>query len=381
MLATHALAAGRVAIELLAPNRELGYRPRAVLEPFRVAERREYPLGAIARAHDAVHHHDALESVDPDSKLVRTAAGHKIAYDALLIAVGARMTPGPPGMVTFSDEDVDRFAEVVDDVRAARADRLAFVVPPGSTWSLPLYELALMTSYEARVPDAPRLRLTLITPEDEPLALFGHRAAGAVARLLQERAIEIRAGAYVDEVRDAGGEASELALRPGGERLTFDRVITLPRLGGPRILGLPSDPEGFIPTDDHGAVAGVDGCFAAGDATSFPVKQGGIATQQADAAAEAIAAVAGAEVEPRPFRPVLRGLLITSAEPRYLRQAISGGEGETSIASSHLLWWPSAKIAGRFLAPYLARVDASLETAVEPSGPDVVSIDVELRDL
>ena len=40
----------------------------------------------------------------------------------------------------------------------------------------------------------------------------------------------------------------------------------------------------------------MEGVYAAGDITTFPVKQGGIATQQADAAAEAIAAELGADV-------------------------------------------------------------------------------------
>ena len=36
--------------------------------------------------------------------------------------------------------------------------------------------------------------------------------------------------------------------------------------------------------------------YAAGDASDFPIKHGGLASQQADAAAEAIAALAGADV-------------------------------------------------------------------------------------
>ena len=51
--------------------------------------------------------------------------------------------------------------------------------------------------------------------------------------------------------------------------------------------------------------------FAAGDIANFPIKQGGLAAQQADAAAEAIAAEAGAQVDPQPFKPVLRGILLT----------------------------------------------------------------------
>jgi sulfide:quinone oxidoreductase len=60
--------------------------------------------------------------------------------------------------------------------------------------------------------------------------------------------------------------------------------------------------------------------------TQFPLKQGGIATQQADVAAASIAAHAGADIEPHPFRPVLRGLLLTGMTPRYL--------AERTIASS-----------------------------------------------
>ena len=63
------------------------------------------------------------------------------------------------------------------------------------------------------------------------------------------------------------------------------------------------DRSGFLPTDEHGRVGGTVGVYAAGDATSFPIKQGGIAAQQADAVAECIAAGAGAPLETTPFRP------------------------------------------------------------------------------
>jgi sulfide:quinone oxidoreductase len=106
--------------------------------------------------------------------------------------------------------------------------------------------------------------------------------------------------------------------------------------------------------------------FAAGDATTFPLKQGGLATQQADAAAEAIAAELGVAVEPVPFRPVLRGLLMTGGAPLYLRSRLSPvGEPQSSTArrtrrrpasavSRRALWWPPGKIAGRYLAPLQA---------------------------
>jgi sulfide:quinone oxidoreductase len=129
-------------------------------------------------------------------------------------------------------------------------------------------------------------------------------------------------------------------------------VVALPRLYVPPIDGVPQTDEGFVPVDAHCRVAGLSRVWAAGDVTSFPVKQGGLAAQQADAAASAIAALAGAEVEPQPFRPVLRGALLTGHAPLYLRADPVGGSD--SRAAPAALWWPPSKIAGRLLAPYLA---------------------------
>jgi sulfide:quinone oxidoreductase len=84
------------------------------------------------------------------------------------------------------------------------------------------------------------------------------------------------------------------------------------------------------------------------------VKQGGLACQQADAAAESIAAQAGVSIEPSPFKPVLRGKLLTGSKPLYLRNDISGTAGDDSTSSGLTLWWPPGKVAGAYLAPYLA---------------------------
>jgi sulfide:quinone oxidoreductase len=92
--------------------------------------------------------------------------------------------------------------------------------------------------------------------------------------------------------------------------------------------------------------------YAVGDATAFPIKQGGLACQQADAVAESIATAAGAPVQPTRFRPVLRGKLMTGGRDRFLRYGLAGGQGVGEV-SMQPLWWPPSKVAGRYLAPYL----------------------------
>jgi NADH dehydrogenase FAD-containing subunit len=137
-------------------------------------------------------------------------------------------------------------------------------------------------------------------------------------------------------------------------------AVALPRLTGPHLAGLPADGEGFVPVDEHGRVPGVPGVYAAGDVTTRPLKQGGLACQQADVAAGAIAAAAGAPVHPEPYRPVLRALLLTGGRPWYLRHAPGGA----SLAADDAPWWPPHKIAGRELSPYL---EAHPELRLEPT--------------
>lgn len=377
-LALRELAGDRVSVELLAPEPHFWYRPLAVAEPFKLEEVRRFELPALASAAGATFTLGALASVDVDRHVALTAAGAEIPYDALLIACGTLAEPAIHGALTFrGPADTERFERLLARIHGGEVRRVAFAVPWGAAWSLPLYELALLTALDVAAFGVRGVELALVTPEDEPLRLFGQEASDAVRGLLDERAIAVHTRSYPVNFRDG-----ELMLVPEGS-VSADRVVALPRLRGPRIDGVPQTRGGFISVDLHGRVSGVPDVFAAGDITNFPVKQGGIAAQQAEAAAEAIAAAAGAELTPRPFRPVLRGLLLTGSVPRYLRREITGGFGETSSVSREPLWWPPAKIVGRYIAPFLATL-AEVETPKEaPSGPGAVPVEVELeaRDL
>ena len=205
-----------------------------------------------------------------------------------------------------------------------------------------------MTAAHGAERGVPNLQLSVVTPEQQPLELFGPPASIAVADLLGERGISFHGGRHPAEVRPG-----ELITVPAGS-VRAERVVSLPRQRGPFLPGLPHDQDGFIPTDLHGLVSGQEDVYAAGDATTSPIKQGGVAAQQADAAAEAIAARIGAPVVPRPFRPVVRGLLLTGRSPQFIRAEVAGGPDQPPEASLQPLWWPPSKIAARWLAPYLA---------------------------
>jgi sulfide:quinone oxidoreductase len=341
--ALRALAGPLPHITLLAPETKMTQRPASVAAPFGFGAPGPLPLDEIARRAPFELRVGSLAEVDPGTYTVRTDWNETIPYDTLIVAVGARPSAAVEGAITFTGPaEAAKVAEAVEE-----ADRIAFVQPSASGWSLPVYELAIMAAVQR-----PAASITVVTAETAPLWVFGEQAGAAVRKLLADRRISLRTA-----TRAVAARAGRLELG-GGDSIPADAVVALPRLTGPAIDGLPHDSDGFIPVDAHGAVRGLASVFAAGDATAFPLKQGGLAAQQADAVAEAIAARLGAPVVAEPFRPVLRGLLLTGGAPLYLRAEL-GGEGmarrlPVTAVSQRALWWPPTKVAGRYLAPLLA---------------------------
>jgi len=373
-IALRDLAPHLVDVELLAPEHEFWYRPLAVAEPFGLARVVRFELGDLASSMDATFSLGALVSVDADAHTVTTSHGQEIEYDTLVLACGARPVPALEGALTFrGPADSETFRRLLADVQAGAVESIAFVLPASVTWGLPLYELALLTATYLERQGIRSVELTFVTHEPEPLALFGGDASHAVRDVLEEKGIELVTGTHASS-RGSG----ELMIVPGGE-LEADRIVALPRLVGPAITGLPHDRDGFVSTDPYGRVVGVHDVYAAGDATTFPVKQGGLATQQADAVARSIAAKAGADVAPEPFHPVLKGLLLTGGPSAYLRSELGGGHGDTAMVSGEALWWPPAKIVGHYLAPFLAVRDEI--DLLPPERPGSVPVRVDLTEL
>jgi sulfide:quinone oxidoreductase len=351
MLALRDLCGDRAEIELHAPRQEFLYRPLAVTEPFGMGRVLKFDLQGLAKRCGASFSLDSIASVDAERRRITTHDGAEITYDYLVAACGTRMLWSVPGAVTFwGVPDESSAAKVIRELEAGAIRKVIFTVPGGSGWPLPVYELALLAASQLSKAGDSGAELTIVTSEEAPLRIFGVRAAEQMGQLLADRGIELLTGA--SPVKFADGQ---LVIAPG-EPIEADAVISAPTLGGRSIEGLPTDADGFIPIDAHGLVLGLEHVFAAGDVTAFPVKQGGIATQQADAAAEAIAAQIGVAIEPDPFDPILRAMLLTGEEPKYLYGKLAGGHGETSTFSDDPPWPDEGKIVGKYLAPFLSSI-------------------------
>jgi sulfide:quinone oxidoreductase len=358
LLALQHLAADRLEISVITATPHLAYRALSVAEPFGADPAPRYAWERIARDRGVRWISDTLQAVDTDARHVETRDGPPVRYDALLLALGARPEPALPGTIPFAGpRDVLAIRDAIESLRPGRRHVVAFVAPSGVAWTLPLYELALLTSGYGRTRGLD-LHIEVVTPESGPLDVFGPAASAAVARRLAAAGIRARTGTVAEEY-----DEGKLWLELEGP-LEVDLAIALPCLRGPAVPGLPDAPHGFVAVDPHCRVRGVDRAWAVGDMTTRPLKQGGLATQQADVAAADIAAnVAGVAVPVRPYRPRLQGMLLTGDDPIYLERR--RGAPSRSEASSRFLWWPAHKVAGRHIGRYLDSLIAA--PAGEPS--------------
>ena len=358
-LALRSLAGDRVKLTLLAASPEFVYRPMTVREPFGFTRAARYSVPDIAAALDVDLVQDSLVRVDPAAQTVATEAGLSLSYDALLLGIGARVTARYKHAITIDDRQLDeQLHGLIQDVDEGYVRRLAFIAPSPMPWPLPMYELALMIARRAFDMNV-QLSITIATPEPGPLAVFGTNVSERVEQLLEDHDILTIPSAHVDVP-----EKGVVTINPGGRSLHVDRIVALPQLTGPIIPGIPaSPPDGFIAIDELCRVRGLERVWAAGDATDFTIKMGGIAAQQADIAAADIARPTGAEAERRPFTPELRAVLLGGEKPLYLSALFAGGAGTRSEVSDSPTWSPPTKIAARYLAPYLEMRDSLTGTA------------------
>jgi sulfide:quinone oxidoreductase len=348
-LALRELAGDRVQLTILAPTDEFVYRPTSVAEPFSSGWAQRYRLAELADAAGASLVQDALVQVDVAGQQVLTAEGAELSYDALVMCLGASAHARYDHVITVDDAHMDDLLHgLVQDIEGGYVHRLAFVVPSPMPWPLPVYELALMASERAWDMQA-ELSITVLTPEPAPLAIFGPEASRELSRLLTERKIEV-----MTSVQCEIPAAKTIWIHPGDRSLEVDSIVALPELRGPATIGLPCDSSGFIPIDQFAAVSGVEHVWAAGDATNFPLKHGGVSAQMAVTVARSIAALAGASVEIRSFEPVLDGVLLTGGRLRHLRGRSAGPRGAASEMLTLEHGDRSPKIAAGYLAPVLA---------------------------
>ena len=325
----------RAAITLVSEREAFTFRPNAIYVPFG-ADPSDLVVDLAKPFHrrDVDFVQDTVTGVDPEAHEVQLEKGRSVAYDKLVIATGAGMSPDEiPGLsehaaTIWTPQSMlgvrERFERVRDDARAGTRSRVLFLVPPNNKCAGPLYEIVMMFETWLRRQDARRhVDIAWSTFEQSYIQAFGPRLHDVISAEFAERDIEGRTGEIVTEIADGEARYAD------GTTRAFDHLIAFPPyVSAVRYDALPSDERGFIETDTTTRqVAGHADIYAPGDAGDFPVKQAFLAFLQADTVAEHIAAAAGAHAFEQAVRPgfdvhhgdVRQGDLRAGAAPAHRR--------------------------------------------------------------
>jgi sulfide:quinone oxidoreductase len=348
------LAGDRVGLTLIAPEAEFVYRALTPHQSFDYFVAPRFPLSELADRLGAALVTDRLGWVDREARCVHTAAGAEVGFEALVLGLGAVARPLYENAITVGDEATGELTALVEDLKAGRVTRLAFIAPEAMAWPLPLYEIALMSA-TLSTEHGLGLEVTILTAEHGPLQIFGDTASAQMQRLLSRSGVRVVTSTRC-EVPRRGCVIATSERGAAARELSVDRVVALPELFGPHVRGLPGAHNGFIPVDRFCRVVPGSQIYAAGDATDFAVKHGGIAAQQAEVVARSIAAAAGAPVTPHPFHPTIEGLLLTGDQPRHLSARLTGGHPFASQVSRPDPERTPTKVAAPYLTGLLADI-------------------------
>ena len=241
---------------------------------------------------------DSLAAVEPERHEAITAYRGRLPYDALLVCVGARPVRALPGAITFrGGRDAAAVRAALDAMQPGDRGHDRVRGPLRR-----LLDAAALRAGDPRRRAPARARGAGAGRDD----VARGRAAGGLRRRRLDRggagSSTLAASSSSAGARAIAADAGELELDDG--RRIQARAVD--HASGPASAGASpdcrQDAAGFIAVDEHGRVPGADGVYAAGDVTTFPLKQGGLATQQADAAAEAMLAALGPAHRAAPVR-------------------------------------------------------------------------------
>ena len=310
-------AGDRVDITVVSAESEFLFRPNTIYIPFGLDVRKlKFPLGRALAKKQIEFIHGTATVVDPDAHTVEVqpaqGGSEQHSYDYLVIATGAGIVPEEvPGLAEhaytpWTPDEMSRlgagFNGLLEKAKRGERSKALFLIPPNNRCSGPLYELVFMfDTWLRRKKARDWVTISWTTSEKSYIQAFGPKTNEHVTPEFARRGIDAHTEWVVEHVEP------DAVHYTNGEVMEYDLLATFPPYkGGREYPGLPTDPRGYLITDDLGTRRLKDHpeIFVPGDAGDFPVKQAFLAFLEADGVAAHLAQEVTGEAAGYAFDPI-----------------------------------------------------------------------------
>ncbi|MCH8025894.1 MAG: NAD(P)/FAD-dependent oxidoreductase [Chloroflexi bacterium] len=214
-----------------------------------------------------------IERIDTGKKSV-TVSGREIAYDYLIVALGAELdyesVPGFASAHTFYQ--LDGAEKLRRELKTLKGGRVSIVIA-STTYKCPAapYEAAmLLEGYFHSRHTRHNMELAIYTPEPAPMPVGGPTLGEGLQEMLAHKGIEFHGEQQITAIKDG-----ELQFEDGSTA-PVDVPIVVPPHRAPAVVkdsGL-TDKTGWVPVDKTTLETKHEGVFAIGDVTYIPLGDG-----------------------------------------------------------------------------------------------------------
>ena len=218
----------------------------------------------------------AVDAIDVDARTV-SAGGAEIAYDHLVVALGAELAPeAVPGLAGeaftyYQADEADRLHRALDGFTGGR---VALVISslPYKCPAAPYEGAMLLESLFRRRGIRARVEISLSTPEPQPLPVAGPALGAAVTAMLERKGIAYHTKRKTVEVDAAAHEV----VFEDGAREPYDLLVAVPPHRPPAVVRASTiaGDTGWAKVDARTLATAKEHVYAIGDVTAIPLFDG-----------------------------------------------------------------------------------------------------------
>jgi sulfide:quinone oxidoreductase len=251
-----------------------------------------------------------VQEIDPERAVVR-AGGDELAYDHLVVALGADLAPeAMPGFaeVAHSPFDLEGAAGLWSALQGFEGGRVATLVSavPYKCPAAPYETALLLDDYLRRRGVRGRVEMAVYTPEPAPMGVAGPAMGRAVVGMLEAKGITFNPELTLTRI----DPAEKKLVFENREPAPFDFLAGVPPHKPPRAVreSALANEAGWVPVDNQTLATRFENVYAIGDVTTIilangkPLPKAGVfAEGQAKTVAQRIAAEIGGAGVPAEF--------------------------------------------------------------------------------